>query len=208
MVTVRRKMGVVPLQKGASPTKVINIKPIPGVVGKKRIEDLRKAVRNRNARIRRETKKIFGEYTPEKAQKLIQKQYLPGAVRVDFSKIKTLKDYNALMKMLELDKTKGWKTRRDFESRNWLKSAIENSLNIEYKDDPALFDRINRMSGTDVLFFAMQNAKLVGDLFDHYGVIEQDADARNKRWADTREALGLPREIPNENIFTLGGIGA
>lgn len=208
MVVIRRKMGVVPLQKGASPTKVINIQPIPGVVGKKRIEALRKAVRNRNARMRRETKKIFGEYTPEYAQKLIQKQYLPGAIRVDFSKIKTLKEYNALMRMLELDKTKAWKTKRDFESRNWLKSAVENSLNIEPKDDPALFERIDKMTSTEVLMFALQNSKLIGDLFDYYGVIGQDVDERNKRWRDTREALGLTREIPNENIFVVGGVGA
>lgn len=206
MVKVKVRLGQLK-DSTQSASVVKNIQPVKGIIGKKRIADLKKAVANRNARYRRATKKIYGEYTHANADELVRRQYLPGYVRVDFSKIKTLKQYKELMNMLNFDKTKGWKAMRTIQAQEWLSSAVKNSFNIEYEDDPELFDAISKMSADEILRFSIENNELIGELFDHYGEINQNPEEREDRWARTREAFGLSPELGERNIFTVGGIG-
>ena len=73
-------------------SKVTNLKPVEGLIGKKRLATLEKAVRNRNRRVRYTVKKLTGEWNEENYLKLVRGQYVPPAVRVDLSKITSVND--------------------------------------------------------------------------------------------------------------------
>ena len=174
-------------------SKVSNIAPIKGMIGKKRIAELKKAVENRNRRVRYTVKKMTGEWNEENYLKLVRGQYVPPAVRVDFSKVTSIKDYNALMRMLEADKTKEWKETRLNNMRNWLANSIKRSIWIDEEDDPELFEKIRNMSEQDILRYRMEHPSLVKRIFEYYVDDDLiDADDRDIMWNKTREALGLP----------------
>lgn len=174
-------------------SRVENIAPVKGMIGKKRIEKLKKAVENRNRRVRYTVKKMTGEWNEENYLKLVRGQYVPPAVRVDFSKVTSIKDYNALMRMLEADKTKEWKETRLNNMRNWLANSIKRSIWIDEEDDPELFEKIRNMSEQDILRYRMEHPDLVKRIFEYYVDDDLiDADDRDVMWNKTREALGLP----------------
>lgn len=185
-------------------TEVKNIQKIAGIVGEKRANALRKAIRNRNARMRRQTKMMAGEYTAQNALALIRGQYIPPVVRVDFSKIKSVKDYNALMRMLEADKSTAWKSERRDKMRDWLANSIKRSIWIDEDDDPELFDRIYSMSEREIMAYRRDYKGLIGDIFEYY-VDDQaiDADDRDAMWIKIRRALGLTGVIGDKPIYTL-----
>lgn len=190
--------------RSRKPAEVSNIQPVKGVIGKKRMADLVKAVNNRNRRIRYQVKRLVGEYSVENYAKLARAQYLPPMIKVDFSKIKTIKDYNALMRMLEADKTVEWKQTRTNSMRMWLRNSIARSIWVNEEDDPEMFERIMKMSDREILEFRDANKDLIGDVFDYYvddsGI---DADDREYMWNRVRTALGLKGKVVNGNIITL-----
>lgn len=190
--------------RSRKPAEVKNIQPVKGVIGKKRMADLVKAVNNRNRRIRYQVKRLTGEYSMENYAKLARAQYLPPMIKVDFSKIKTIKDYNALMRMLEADKTVEWKQTRTNSMRMWLRNSIARSIWVNEEDDPEMFERIMKMSDREILEFKDANKDLIGDVFDYYvddtGI---DADDREYMWNRMRKALGLKGVVVNGDIITL-----
>lgn len=190
--------------RSRKPAEVSNIQPVKGVIGKKRMADLAKAVNNRNRRIRYQVKRLAGEYSMENYAKLARAQYLPPMIKVDFSKIKTIKDYNALMRMLEADKTVEWKETRTNSMRRWLRNSIARSIWVNEEDDPEMFERIMKMSDREILEFRDANKDLIGDVFDYYvddsGI---DADDREYMWNRMRKALGLKGVVVNGDIITL-----
>lgn len=190
--------------RSRKPAEVKNIQPVKGVIGKKRMADLVKAVNNRNRRIRYQVKRLAGEYSMENYAKLARAQYLPPMIKVDFSKIKTIKDYNALMRMLEADKTVEWKQTRTNSMRKWLRNSIVRSIWVNEEDDPEMFERIMKMSDREILEFRDANKDLIGDVFDYYvddsGI---DADDREYMWNRVRKALGLKGVVVNGDIITL-----
>lgn len=185
-------------------TEVKNIQKVAGVVGEKRAEALRKAIKNRNARMRRQTKQLAGEYNVKNALALIRGQYLPPMVRVDFSKVKSVKDYNTLMRMLEADKTPKWKGERLDKMREWLAKSVRRSIWIDDEDDPELFNRIYSMSEREIMQFRRDYKGLIGDIFDYY-VDDQaiDSDDRDIMWARIRRAVGLTGEIGATPIYAV-----
>lgn len=184
-------------------SKVTNLKPVEGLIGKKRLATLEKAVRNRNRRVRYTVKKLTGEWNEENYLKLVRGQYVPPAVRVDLSKITSVKDYNALVRMLEADKTKEWKDTRLNSMRNWLANSIKRSIWIDESDDPELFEKIYRMSEQEILAYRDDNKSLIKDIFEYY-VDDQaiDADDRDYMWNRMRQALGLKGEKTSD-VFTI-----
>lgn len=190
--------------RSRKPAEVSNIQPVKGVIGKKRMADLIKAVNNRNRRIRYQVKRLTGEYSMENYTKLARAQYLPPMIKVDFRNIRTIKDYNALMRMLEADKTVEWKQTRTNSMRKWLRNSITRSIWVNEEDDPELFERISKMSDREILEFRDANKDLIGDVFDYYvddtGI---DADDREYMWNRVRTALGLKGVVVNGDIITL-----
>lgn len=184
-------------------SKVSNIAPVKGMIGKKRIDQLKKAVENRNRRVRYTVKKMTGEWNEENYLKLVRGQYVPPAVRVDFSKITSLKDYNALMRMLEADKTREWKDTRLNNMRNWLANSIKRSIWIDESDDPELFEKIYSMSEQEILRYRMDHPELIKEIFEYY-VDDQaiDADDRDYMWNRMRKALGLKGEKTSD-VFAI-----
>ena len=173
-------------------SKVENIAPVKGMIGKKRIDKLKKAVENRNRRVRYTVKKMTGEWNEENYLKLVRGQYVPPAVRVDFSKIRSIKDYNALMRMLEADKTKEWKDTRLNNMRNWLANSIKRSIWIDEEDDPELFEKIYSMSEQEILRYRMEHPELIKEIFEYYVDDDLiDADDRDVMWNKMRQTLGL-----------------
>lgn len=199
------KAFVVRTKKVNVPARVTNMGKIKGIIGTKRLNELQKAVKNRNARMRRQTAKITGEkYTYENYLKLVRGQYLPPVVRVDLSKITSVKDYNALMRMLEADKTPAWKADRLNAMREWLKKSVKRSIWIDEEDDPELFERIDTMSEKEILEYRRNYKGLIKDIFDYY-VDDQaiDADDRDVMWVRIRRALGLTGEIGANPIISI-----
>lgn len=190
-----------PIGRTTVPAKVANIGAVPGIIGKKRMADLEKAVRNRNARMRYQTKKLSGEYTYEKYVKLARAQYLPPVVRVDASKITSVKEYNALIRMLNADKTGEWKHNRLQAMRRWMRNSIARSIWVDEDMDPELFDRISKMSESEILRYREQNKDLIKDIFDEYEESAIDVDDRNDIWRRIRVALGLSPELPASSDF-------
>ena len=173
-------------------SRVENIAPVKGMIGKKRIDKLKKAVENRNRRVRYTVKKMTGEWNEENYLKLVRGQYVPPAVRVDFSKIRSIKDYNALMRMLEADKTKEWKDTRLNNMRNWLANSIKRSIWIDEEDDPELFEKIYSMSEQEILRYRMEHPELIKEIFEYYVDDDLiDADDRDFMWNKMRQTLGL-----------------
>lgn len=173
-------------------SKVENISPVKGMIGKKRIDKLKKAVENRNRRVRYTVKKMTGEWNEENYLKLVRGQYVPPAVRVDFSKVRSIKDYNALMRMLEADKTKEWKDTRLNNMRNWLANSIKRSIWIDEEDDPELFEKIYSMSEQEILRYRMEHPELIKEIFEYYVDDDLiDADDRDFMWNKMRQTLGL-----------------
>lgn len=173
-------------------SKVENIAPVKGMIGKKRIDKLKKAVENRNRRVRYTVKKMTGEWNEENYLKLVRGQYVPPAVRVDFSKVRSIKDYNALMRMLEADKTKEWKDTRLNNMRNWLANSIKRSIWIDEEDDPELFEKIYNMSEQEILRYRMEHPELIKEIFEYYVDDDLiDADDRDFMWNKMRQTLGL-----------------
>lgn len=186
-------------------TRVSNIGKVKGIIGDTRVANLQKAVKNRNARLRRQVKALTGEaYTYENYLKLSRAGYLPPVIRVDFSKIRSVKDYNALMRMIEADKTPAWKADRLDAMRNWLKKSIKRSIWIDEDDDPELFQRIEEMSEREILAYRRDYKGLIGEIFDYY-VDDQaiDADDRDAMWIRIRRALGLVGEIGANPIIAV-----
>lgn len=186
-------------------TRVSNIGRVKGIIGDTRIANLEKAVKNRNARLRRQVKALTGEaYTYENYLKLSRAGYLPPVIRVDFSKITSVKDYNALMRMIEADKTPQWKADRLDAMRDWLKKSVKRSIWIDEDDDPELFQRINEMSEKEILAYRRDYKGLIGEIFDYY-VDDQaiDADDRETMWVRIRRALGLVGEIGANPIIAV-----
>ena len=190
--------------RSKKPAEVSNIQPVKGVIGKKRMADLIKAVNNRNRRIRYQVKRLTGEYSMENYAKLARAQYLPPMIKVDFRNIRTIKDYNALIRMLEADKTVEWKQTRTNSMRMWLRNSIARSIWVNEEDDPEMFERIMKMSDREILEFKDANKDLIGDVFDYYvddtGI---DADDREYMWNRMRKALGLKGVVVNGDIITL-----
>lgn len=190
--------------RSRKPAEVTDIQPVKGVIGKKRMADLRKAVNNRNRRIRYQVKRLTGEYSMENYAKLARAQYLPPMIKVDFRNIRSIKDYNALMRMLEADKTVEWKQTRTSSMRMWLRNSIARSIWVNEEDDPELFEKISKMSDREILEFKDANKDLIGDVFDYYvddsGI---DADDREYMWNRVRQALGLKGVVVNGDIITL-----
>ena len=187
----RQEVGGVKMAKTML-SRVENIAPVKGMIGKKRIEKLKKAVENRNRRVRYTVKKMTGEWNEENYLKLVRGQYVPPAVRVDFSKVRSIKDYNALMRMLEADKTKEWKDTRLNNMRNWLANSIKRSIWIDEEDDPELFEKIYSMSEQEILRYRMEHPELIKEIFEYYVDDDLiDADDRDFMWNKMRQTLGL-----------------
>lgn len=198
------KAFVVRTKKVNVPARVTNMGKVKGIIGTKRLNELQKAVKNRNARMRRQTARITGEkYTYENYLKLVRGQYLPPVVRVDLSKITSVKDYNALMRMLEADKTPAWKADRLDAMREWLKKSVKRSIWIDEDDDPELFERIESMSEKEILEYRRNYKGLISDIFDYYEEEAIDADDRDIMWARVRRALGLTGEIGANPIISI-----
>lgn len=184
-------------------SKVENIAPVKGMIGKKRIDKLKKAVENRNRRVRYTVKKMTGEWNEENYLKLVRGQYVPPAVRVDFSKVRSIKDYNALMRMLEADKTKEWKDTRLNNMRNWLANSIKRSIWIDEEDDPELFEKIYSMSEQEILRYRMEHPELIKEIFEYYVDDDLiDADDRDVMWNKMRQTLGLKGEKTSD-VFAI-----
>lgn len=184
-------------------SKVENIAPVKGMIGKKRIDKLKKAVENRNRRVRYTVKKMTGEWNEENYLKLVRGQYVPPAVRVDFSKVRSIKDYNALMRMLEADKTKEWKDTRLNNMRNWLANSIKRSIWIDEEDDPELFEKIYSMSEQEILRYRMEHPELIKEIFEYYVDDDLiDADDRDFMWNKMRQTLGLKGEKTSD-VFAI-----
>lgn len=187
----RQEVGGVKMAKTIL-SRVENIAPVKGMIGKKRIDKLKKAVENRNRRVRYTVKKMTGEWNEENYLKLVRGQYVPPAVRVDFSKVRSIKDYNALMRMLEADKTKEWKDTRLNNMRNWLANSIKRSIWIDEEDDPELFEKIYSMSEQEILRYRMEHPELIKEIFEYYVDDDLiDADDRDFMWNKMRHTLGL-----------------
>lgn len=181
-----------PVYNSGRPAEVTNIKPVKGLFGEKRIAALERAVRNRNRRIRAQVAKMTGErYTPENYAKLARSQYVPGFIRIDFSKVTTVKEYNAIIRMLEADKSKAWKNTRTEQMRETLAKTIRRALSIDADDDPEMFAKIMTMSDSEIVSFRMSNKALISDIFEYYKGQDLDADDREWMWNRIREALGL-----------------
>lgn len=180
------------VNRTSQPTIVENIAPVKGKFGTKRISDLEKAVKNRNRRIRYQVKRLAGEFTPENYAKLARSGYLPSALKVDFSQVKTVADYNLLMKMLTADKTKQWKGMRLDAMRNWMKAMVQKGAYVDRRMDSELYDFIDHMSELDILRFREENKDLVSDVFEWYAEPYIDLDERNWLWDSIRKSLGLP----------------
>lgn len=186
------------------PARITNMGKIKGIVGAKRLNILEKAVRNRNARMRRQTAKLTGEaYSYDNYLKLVRAGYLPPVVRVDLSKVTSVKDYNALMRMLEADKTPAWKSERLESMREWLSKSVKRSIWVDEDDDPELFERIEGMSEKEILDFRRDYKGLIGDIFDYYDEQAIDADDRDIMWVRIRQALGLTGAIGAEPIYAI-----
>lgn len=186
------------------PTRVANIGKIKGIVGTKRLNELQKAVRNRNARMRRQTAKLTGEaYTYDNYLKLVRAGYLPPVIRVDMAKMTSIKDYNALMRMIEADKTPAWKSQRLDAMREWLSKSVKRSIWVDEEDDPELFERIDSMNEKEILDFRRDYKGLIGDIFDYYNEQAIDADDRDIMWVRIRQALGLTGPIGAEPIYAI-----
>lgn len=186
-------------------THVSNIGRVQGVIGEKRVKNLQRAVANRNARLRRQVRNLTGEkYTYENYLKLARGGYLPPVIRVDFSKITSVKDYNALMRMIEADKTPQWKSERLDAMRSWLKKSVKRSIWIDEDDDPELFQRIDEMTEREILNYRRDYKGLIHDIFEFY-VDDQaiDADDRDMMWARVRRALGLTGEVGANPIISV-----
>lgn len=186
------------------PAQVYNIRPVKGVIGQKRIAELKKAVNNRNARIRYQVRRIYGEYSMENYAKLARAQYVPPMIKVDFRNITTVKQYNALLRMLEADKSHEWKTNRTKAMRMWLRNSVARSIWVNEEDDPEMFEKIAEMSDREIMRFRDENKDLIGDVFEYYvddsGI---DVDDREYMWNRMRQALGLKGVVVNGDIITL-----
>lgn len=186
------------------PTRVTNVGAIKGIVGTKRLNALQKAIRNRNARMRRQTAKLTGEaYTYDNYLKLVRAGYLPPVIRVDMAKMRSVKDYNALMRMLEADKTTSWKSQRLDAMREWLEKSVKRSIWVDEEDDPELFERIREMSEKEILEFRRNYKGLIKDIFDYYEDEAIDADDRDVMWVRIRQAIGLTGPIGAEPIYAV-----
>lgn len=185
------------------PTVVQNIKPVKGLIGKKRLEKLDKAIRNRDRRVRYQVKKMAGEYTPENYAKLARSGYLPSQIKVDFSKIKTIKDYNILMRMLEADKTPEWKSLRLHSMRKWISTMVAKNIYVTPDQDPELFNRLADMSEAEILQFRKDNPLLISDFFEWYNADSIESEERSWLWAAIREAVGLPPLDKEDLIYAL-----
>lgn len=184
-------------------SKVSNIQPVKGMIGKTRIAKLKKAVENRNRRVRYTVKKLTGEWSEANYLKLVRGQYVPPAVRVDFSKIRSVKDYNALMRMLEADKTQEWKDVRLNSMRSWMKNSIKRSIWIDEEDDPELFEKISKMSEKEILQYRLSNPGLIKEIFEYYVDDDLiDADDRDIMWNRLRKAFGLKGEM-GSNVYAI-----
>lgn len=187
------------------PTRITNMGKVKGIVGTKRLNELQKAVRNRNARMRRQTAKLTGEgYDYENYLKLVRAGYLPPVIRVDLSKVTSVKDYNALMRMLNADKTKAWRYERLTAMRDWLKKSIKRSIWIDEDDDPELFKHIDTMSEQDILNYRRDYKGLISDVFEYYTSDQAiDADDRDIMWTRIRQALGLTGAVGAKPIIAV-----
>lgn len=178
-------------KSSVKPTTVNNVAPVPGIIGKKRLEAMYKAVKNRNRRIRDTVTRLSGEYTQENYLKLARAGYLPGQMVIDFSGIKSIKEYNKLMKYLNMDKSKEWKAARLDAMRNWMATMVSKSLYITPDMDPELFARIAGMSEKDILAFRKNNPEMIKDFFEWYSAPFIDGDARDTLWDEMRQSLGM-----------------
>lgn len=185
------------------PTTVKNIAPVKGMFGKKRLEKLEKAIENRNRRIKRQVKALAGEYTPENYAKLARSGYLPAQIKADFSKISSIKDYNALMRILNADKTQEWKDARLKAMRNWMTKMVEKSIYVDKKIDPELFEKINSMSEKEILEFRKNNPEMIKDFFEWYVAPYIDGDARDYLWDSIRASLGMAPIENKQALFAL-----
>lgn len=171
--------------------RIRNVEEKAGI-GKKRLENLDRAIRNRNRRLTAQVKNIMGEYTQENYYRLAKGQYVPALVDIDFSKIRTIKDYNALMRMLEADKTKQFKQLRTEQMRTTMQNIISRGLMIDADDDPELFKRISQMSDAEIIRMRRDNTDNLVKTFEYYrGEIALEEDERQYYWNEWRKAVGL-----------------
>lgn len=184
-------------------SRISNVKVVEGIADAEAVQKLKKAVINRNRRVRYTVKKMTGAWNEENYLKLVRGQYVPPAVRLDFSKLKSKSDLEAAMRMLESDKTKAWKETRLNNMRNWLANSIKRSIWIDEQDDPELFEKIYSMSEQEILQYRMANPGLVKRIFEYYVDDDLiDADDRDIMWNRIRKALGLRGEM-GSNTYSL-----
>lgn len=184
-------------------TMVMNIAPVKGLFGEKRIAELKKAVKNRDRRIKRAVKDIKGEYNQENYAKLARAEYVPGRLIVDFSKVTTVKEYNDLMRMLKADSTKEWKAKRTEDMRDALAKTVIKSVNIDASVDPALFKAISKLSSRQITKMRMENPEFFKDIYDQYDNTYIDADVRDYLWDGIRQALGLKPLEEKPDVFVV-----
>lgn len=168
-------------------------------IGEKRIANLKKAIRNRDRRLTTWTKKMYPDEEKtlkERYTSLARGQYLPGMISIDFSHITTVKEYNALMRMLTADKTKAYKVQRTSQMRDWLKKAISKTIYITPEFDPELYAKINTLTDTEILRFRIDYPSLVKRVFDFYSDDSYiTVEERDELWDKIRGAFGLgPKE--------------
>ena len=73
-------------------SRISNVRVVEGIADAEAVQKLRKAVINRNRRVRYTVKKMTGAWNEENYLKLVRGQYVPLAVRLDFSKLKSKAD--------------------------------------------------------------------------------------------------------------------
>ena len=149
------------------------------IIGKKRMEALKKASANYNRRAKRKLQKYFGEVSWEAANKYRRAE---GRLvtDVDISSIKTVKDYNAMIKWLNRDKTKAYKAEKTADRRDWMSTMLQVGYEMNPEDFPELFDLIEHMSGDQILLWQLSYPQLVKDSFRHYKT--RDRATRDSQW--------------------------
>lgn len=188
----------------ANKTTVIrNVQPIKGIIGEKRLSDLEKAIRNRERRLRRQVKELTGSYSIENYQKMVRGEYLPSRIDIDFSAITSVREYNALMKMLNIDKTKAFKEKRTADMREALETTVRRAISIDASIDPELFARINEMSDKEIARIRMENPEFFKDIYDAYEASIIDLEMRDYLWDGIREAVGLVPLVDKPLRFAL-----
>lgn len=167
-----------------------------GVIGKVRMKNLETAVRNRNRRINYASKPLLEVNENASLQKLAQQGYIPGQLVVDLKQIKTVKDYNRMMRLLNEDKSKSARALRAKAQARSLRNSIVRSINIDESDDPELFEKLSKMSDRDIASLRLNNKTLIRDIYDEYKSSSAiDEYEQERLHSEIRMALGLSKKV-------------